>query len=189
MSLRAVAAASVAPQPWRNGGGATRELFAWPGGADWQIRVSLADIDADGPFSAFPDVQRWFAVVEGAGVVLSWPGGDRRVDSAGEPLCFDGADAPACRLVDGPTRDLNLMLRGGRGGCLSRAHSGRDHADAWPWRACFVARAARWRGADGRSRDLEAGTLLTGLPPGACRLDCAQPGAPMFWLGAEVPPR
>ena len=146
MSLRAVAAASVAPQPWRNGGGATRELFAWPGGADWQIRVSLADIDADGPFSAFPDVQRWFAVVEGAGVVLSWPGGDRRVDSAGEPLCFDGADAPACRLVDGPTRDLNLMLRGGRGGCLSRAHSGRDHADAWPWRACFVARAARWRG-------------------------------------------
>ena len=189
MSLRAVAASGVAPQPWRNGGGSTRELFAWPGGPDWQLRVSLADIDADGPFSAFAGVRRWFAVVEGAGVVLSLPGGDRRVDATSEPLCFDGGDAPGCRLVDGPTRDLNLMLRGGLGGRLQRAVSGVDWPDAWPWRACFVARAARWFGAGGQTRELEAGSLLSGLQPGACRVEGAEPGAPMFWLGAEAPPR
>ena len=61
------------PQPWRNGGGVTRELLAWPDGGDWRVRVSVADIDADGPFSAFPGVERWFAVLEGAGVALRSP--------------------------------------------------------------------------------------------------------------------
>ena len=51
---------------WRNGGGRTRELLAWPDAADWKVRVSVADVESDGPFSAFPGVQRWFAVLEGA---------------------------------------------------------------------------------------------------------------------------
>ena len=42
----------VAPQPWRNGGGSTRELFTWPGGtAPWQLRISVADIDQNGIIS------------------------------------------------------------------------------------------------------------------------------------------
>jgi environmental stress-induced protein Ves len=40
--------------PWKNGGGVTRELLAWPGGGDWQVRISVAEIEADGPFSSFP---------------------------------------------------------------------------------------------------------------------------------------
>ena len=35
----AVCAADVAPQAWRNGGGSTRELLAWPAGADWRLRA------------------------------------------------------------------------------------------------------------------------------------------------------
>ncbi len=94
-----IRAGDVVPTPWRNGGGRTRELLARPAGSDWMIRVSLADIDANGPFSAFPGVERWFAVVEGAGVVLN----------------FAGAPAPGCALLSGPIRDFNLMVRGGGG--------------------------------------------------------------------------
>ena len=45
-------------QAWRNGGGITRELLAWPADAPWQLRVSVAEIIKDGNFSAFPGVQR-----------------------------------------------------------------------------------------------------------------------------------
>ena len=59
------------PQPWRNGGGTTRELLVRPAGHTWQVRVSVADVVADGPFSAFPGVSRWFAVIDGEGVALT----------------------------------------------------------------------------------------------------------------------
>ena len=74
-----VAAATVPAQAWRNGGGQTRELLAWPAQGDWQLRISRADIDRDGPFSAFPLVERWFAVLQGHGVVLGFGGGDHTV--------------------------------------------------------------------------------------------------------------
>ena len=127
-------------QPWRNGGGVTRELLTWsaPEGlvhdgaarhgrdasaAGWDLRVSVADIAQDGPFSAFPGISRCFAVLEGAGVVLSLRGQDQVLDPASEALAFDGAEAPGCRLVSGPTRDLNLMVRRtAAAGELQRAH-------------------------------------------------------------------
>jgi hypothetical protein len=105
----------VPPQPWRNGGGQTRELLTWPGGGDWQLRISLADIEQDGPFSAFPGVIRWFTVVQGSGVVLRFGDRTETLGAGSAPLRFDGAAAPDCSLIDGPTRDLNLMLRGGDG--------------------------------------------------------------------------
>lgn len=107
--------ADLSARPWRNGGGVTRELLAWPAGDDWRVRVSVADIDRCGPFSAFPGTARWFAVLEGEGVVLTLPGGEVMLHPGSPPCAFDGADAPGCRLVGGPTRDLNLMLRGAAG--------------------------------------------------------------------------
>lgn len=107
-----VAWVDVPAQPWRNGGGVTRELLTWPPGDDWQVRVSVADIDRSGPFSPFPGTARWFSVLQGEGVVLTLPGGEMTLHPGSPPCAFDGADAPGCRLVGGPTRDLNLMLRG-----------------------------------------------------------------------------
>lgn len=183
-----VRASDVAPLPWRNGGGRTRELFAWPAGTDWKLRISLADIDVDGPFSAFADVQRWFAVVAGAGVVLTLPGADgtHRLTTADEPLAFDGAAAPGCRLIDGPTLDLNLMLRGGLRGAMARARSGAPwESPAWRWRACFCAGAARWQGGDGAVRELEPLTLLSDLGAAPCTLVAHDAAAPMFWIGVD----
>ena len=149
---------SVAPQPWRNGGGVTRELLAWPPGPDWRVRLSVADIEGNGPFSAFPGVARWFAVLEGAGVDLSVAGTTQRLRRGDAPFCFDGGTAADCRLLDGPTRDLNLMLRGATGSmCCATG--------AAPWRPAgarcglFSAVAGRCV-ADGEAFDLAAFTLL-----------------------------
>jgi environmental stress-induced protein Ves len=107
-----VRTAEVASQPWRNGGGVTRPLLVRPGGDRWQVRVSVADVSANGPFSRFPGVQRWFAVLHGAGVVLTIGSSEHRLDSGSDAFSFRGDVAVRCRLVDGPTRDLNLMLNG-----------------------------------------------------------------------------
>ena len=69
----------VPGQAWRNGAGVTRELLARPSAADWRVRVSVADIDRDGPFSAYPGVERWFTVLKGTGVDLAIDGQVRRL--------------------------------------------------------------------------------------------------------------
>jgi environmental stress-induced protein Ves len=154
---RLVAADAVAPQPWRNGGGRTRELLAWPSGQDWQLRISVADIEANGPFSAFDGVQRWFAVLEGHGVVLGFGSDERRVLREDPPLHFDGARAPGCRLVDGPTRDLNLMLRRASGTMLAARRGTSWQPDA---RACgFFAAVAGELGCAGDAWRLGPRTL------------------------------
>lgn len=187
MTLKLVRADAVEATPWRNGGGVTRELLAWPLGADWRVRISVAEIDADGPFSAFEGVERWFAVLSGAGVVLGAPGNEHRLTPASAPLRFDGAQAPACRLIDGATRDLNLMLRDGKRGALQRAVSGEHWTQAWRWRAAFVAQPARLEGADGLAIEIDAGTLVASLPSGPCRLVAQAAAAPMFWIGVDAP--
>lgn len=116
--MRIVRADDAPAMPWKNGGGTTRELTTWPGAADWRVRLSVAEIERDGPFSPYPGVQRWFVVLKGAGVELDVGGVTHRLTRDSQPLCFDGASAPACRLIDGPTRDLNLMLRGATGQLL-----------------------------------------------------------------------
>jgi environmental stress-induced protein Ves len=110
---------NVTPQPWRNGGGSTRELLARPSGEAWRVRVSVADVVADGPFSTYAEVARWFAVIDGAGVVLAVDGVEHRCTTAGAPLAFAGDADTRSRLIDGPTRDLNLMLRGVAGAMRS----------------------------------------------------------------------
>ena len=109
-------ASTATPVPWKNGGGVTRELLRLPAGSgdDWTLRISVADIAADGPFSPFPGITRWFAVLTGAGVRLVFPERVLNVRRGDSPLRFDGADAPGCTLLDGPTRDLNVMARADR---------------------------------------------------------------------------
>jgi uncharacterized protein len=105
--------ADIPATPWRNGGGVTRELAMWPDAGDWAWRMSVADVDKSGPFSKFEGIERWFAVLEGAGVQLDVAGVPHRVTTADAPLFFDGAATTGCELIDGKTRDFNLMVRRG----------------------------------------------------------------------------
>lgn len=98
--------------PWRNGGGVTRELLAWPLAVDWRVRLSVAEVARDGPFSRFDGVRRWFAVLSGAGVQLVLDGELHRLTPDSEAISFDGAAAVDCTLLGGPTLDFNLMTRG-----------------------------------------------------------------------------
>lgn len=161
IGLNVVKLAGVAPQPWRNGGGVTRELLAWPpgSGADWRLRVSVAEIERDGPFSAFAGVQRCFAVLEGAGVVLGFEDGDRVLTPDSLPLAFEGGAAPSCRLIEGPTRDLNLMARQAAGRVTLRpAAAGESSPAQAQWWGLYAASAAVLSGRTG-AFELAANTL------------------------------
>lgn len=103
--------ADVPPTPWRNGGGSTRELMAGPDAKDWLWRFSVAQVAQAGPFSAFPGVQRWFAVLSGAGVRLKMADGVHSLEAASQAFAFDGGAAVDCELIEGPTQDFNLMAR------------------------------------------------------------------------------
>jgi environmental stress-induced protein Ves len=85
----------VAPTPWRNGGGVTRELVVFPVHENWHWRISVAEVTQDGPFSRYEGVQRWFAVLSGGGSA-AWMA--RRTNCCRrEPLRFDGgADTARC---------------------------------------------------------------------------------------------
>ena len=145
IGLQIVPLAGVAPRPWRNGGGVAQDLLAWPAGGDAALLVSVAQIEATGPFSSYPGMERWFAVAQGAGVELQVDGRTHVLGPGSEPLRFDGAAAPACRLRDGPSVALNLMFRGQAGrGAMQRARPGVDwHGSGTEWRALYTAGPAR----------------------------------------------
>ncbi len=160
MSCHRVRLADVTPQPWRNGGGVTRELLAWPQPADWLLRVSVAEISGDGPFSPFPGVERWFAVIGGAGVELGWASRATALRPGDPPLHFAGEAAPTCRLLQGPTLDLNLMHRRGPGVASMRpAHAGSRADGSLRWRALYVADEVLIDLGE-QTEPLAAGTLL-----------------------------
>jgi environmental stress-induced protein Ves len=100
-------------EPWRNGGGSTRQVAIDPPGATVQSgfrwRISLARIAADGPFSLFPGVDRALWLLAGAGLELAMAGRVVRLVQPLERLDFAGETAVAARLLGGPTEDLNVM--------------------------------------------------------------------------------
>ena len=98
---------------WRTGGGETREIISYPPGKrefDW--RISIATIEQDGPFSAFPGIDRSITLLSGEGVHLrALPGIDHALTRVGEPYAFRGDDALRARLLGGVTTDFNVMTR------------------------------------------------------------------------------
>ena len=131
MTFHVVRCDDVKPQPWKNGGGVTRELLAWPTAEDWQVRISVADIEKDGPFSAFPGIKRSITVLSGAGIRLGEPL-NVELRTSDPPATFSGDLAPDCELVRGPTRDLNAMFNEKAGtGILQRWCSGEEAKFEW----------------------------------------------------------
>ena len=113
--MRILRAADYRVMPWKNGGGTTTEIAVSPEGAgldgfDW--RVSMARVEAGGPFSSFAGIDRTLSVLEGEGVVLEIAGrAPKELTSASAPFSFP-ADVPTgASLVAGPITDLNVMTR------------------------------------------------------------------------------
>ena len=100
---------------WRNECGWTREIHRHPeGAADWTWRVSIAEIDHDAPFSAFPGCDRELVLLSGEGMRLVFDdaeGGTVTLNPPHDRLRFAGERALHAELVDGPTHDFNLMWK------------------------------------------------------------------------------
>lgn len=102
-------------QPWKNGLGSTREIAVQPSGSgsdDFLWRVSIAEVDSAAPFSSFPGIDRQIALLDGNGFTMTLD--DNRAHALTTPFApfaFAGEAKVAVTLIDGPTRDFNLMVR------------------------------------------------------------------------------
>ena len=117
MMIRLLTPADYRSMPWKNGGGRTTEIAAYPpaaalGAFAW--RVSIADVGRDGPFSLFPGVDRTILLLDGAGMRLAGAGREAELRMPFEPFHFSGDEALDCTLIAGPVRDFNAMFRRGK---------------------------------------------------------------------------
>ena len=115
------------PQPWRNGGGVTREVASHRGGASagaassgatssddgaWDWRVSIADVTSAGQYSPFPGMERVLTVVEGELLLLAVDGTEHPLEKY-RPFRFPGGAASSSALPTGDVRNLNVIAREG----------------------------------------------------------------------------
>lgn len=98
---------------WRNGGGQTRVVAQEPPGADddrFSWRLSVAQVDRSGPFSAYPGIERQLilAGTESLTLVID---GRRHVLRPGDVTAFDGGARVSGEVSSGPVTAVNLMTR------------------------------------------------------------------------------
>lgn len=95
---------------WKNGGGITHEILRQPETAsDWQWRISIAEIQQDGPFSVFPGCDRALTLLSGAGMTLHFADRVDVMNTVYDTLRFNGEETVEAVLSDGPTTDFNAI--------------------------------------------------------------------------------
>ena len=78
------------------------EHFIW--------RVSIAQVDRDGPFSSFAGLERLIGVIEGQGMELHGLREAPTVLRPFEVFAFSGDAAVSGRLTSGPVKDFNVIF-------------------------------------------------------------------------------
>jgi hypothetical protein len=124
---------TLRPRHWKNGAGLTREIAVAPEGAgleDFDWRLSVAELQRDVPFSAFPGVDRCIVVLSGACMSLhDAQGAEVQTLRRLEPWRFEGERPLHARLPAGPCRDFNVMTRRPGWRAAVRVLRGRDWVD------------------------------------------------------------
>jgi environmental stress-induced protein Ves len=159
-----IAAHHLRHMPWKNGGGSTTEVVVHPPGAslsDFAWRLSLAEVDRDGPFSPFPGVDRILMLTEGSGMRLDIGSQAIELRELFSVCTFRGDDAPDATLVDGAVRDCNLMVRRPGRGRLQAVRDKSITVDPAPFRVCHALRGVIGvRAGAGPAMDMQAGWTL-----------------------------
>ncbi|MBI0422338.1 HutD family protein [Acinetobacter sp. ACIN00229] len=94
---------------WKNGAGFTLEIARSQGEADFDWRISMADVTTSGPFSLFPNKQRIISVLDGQGMVLHVDDLPAKRLNQGDIFAFHGESQVQSELLDSAIRDLNLI--------------------------------------------------------------------------------
>lgn len=104
---------SYRSMPWRNGRGFTREIAREPAaGEEFAWRLSLADIESDGDFSAYPGYRRALVLVAGNRLHLRFRGrGSCLLVPTKRGTRFEGEWQTYCSVPDGRCTDLSLIVR------------------------------------------------------------------------------
>jgi len=173
-SVLAIPATEYRRDRWRNGRGWTREILALPDAQGWDLRLSIAELDAVADFSPFPGVEREQVLLYGNGLRLQFDDGQSsELLPPHQRLRFAGARAVTGIPLDGPVQVFNLMWRpqtldatlfhrplvGGMW-CFGDARTG--------WAVHVLAGGARI-GADGHEQAVLAQGDSAWLPPGPGR--------------------
>ena len=111
-ATRVIPSVEYRRERWRNGLGWTREILRVPDTGEWQVRLSVAEIEQDAAFSAFPGIERELVLLRGQGLRLRFA--DGAVHTLLPPhdrVRFAGEAEIHGELVDGLTHDFNLMWR------------------------------------------------------------------------------
>jgi environmental stress-induced protein Ves len=112
------------------------------------------------------------------------------VVAEGAAIRFRGEDAPVCELIDGPTRDLNLMCRRSAGRAeMVAAKPGVPWSSTATLRALFSADAVTLR--DGTSVEQLAPFTLAWAEGNAAawQVEAAMPRPRSWWLAFDAVPR
>ena len=168
--LRVLRHRDRAPGPWANGGGLTYEVLRSPAHVenfDW--RLSVAEVAAEGPFSSYPGVDRILLLL--SGTMRLTIDGDAHDVPLFTPQHFRGEAAVTSALPSGPTMDLNVMTR-----------RGRATADVAVVRETDLL-IAPTPGADVAVVLLEGSRTAEGLDEPLVAWDCAVVGAPLTLRG------
>lgn len=100
-------------EPWKNGGGWTRTVASRTAGGQLSWRVSVADIDAAGPFSRFEGMDRSAVMLRGGHLALQGDAGGRTFEGPGSQAHFPGELALHCGAPAQPAQLWNVMVRRG----------------------------------------------------------------------------
>ena len=149
MAWRVFALDALPDEPWRNGGGRTRTIATQArrdGEPPWDWRISVATIEQNAPFSAFPGVDR-VSLLLGAGQIALMALGEPAVQMhrPGDVAAYRG-DAPwqaEIRRVGPPLSLLNVMTL--RGVATARLQAVREDATLSGHALAVLAVEGAWR--------------------------------------------
>ncbi len=117
LSSRVIPATDYRRERWRNQLGWTREILRLGDAEEWALRLSIAEIEQDAAFSAFPGIDRELVLLRGNGMRLQFGNGAGNVDADAHTSVRADFDAD----VDGDTNtdadtDTDTGSGDGKGG-------------------------------------------------------------------------
>ena len=141
LNSQVIPATDYRRERWRNQLGWTRAILQLGNPESWALRLSIAEIEQDAAFSAFPGIDRELVLLHGNGMRLRFGHADSNSSGSGgnsdsgardvgdgntngssrdrtcqllppyQRVRFAGEETVTATLLDGPTQDFNLMWR------------------------------------------------------------------------------